>query len=149
MGEPQTDLMEAVGADDLGGIENAVRRGADLDARCDQGASLLYGACLGGNIDVVRLILDLGADPNLRAVSPGNEIYDATPLELTMGAQFLLDWEKYTPIYELLVERGARDSEDEIPNPAANVLRQQRALALQRRQPSQWWRHLLALFRRH
>jgi hypothetical protein len=66
-----------------------------------------------------------------------------------MGAQFLLDWEKYTPIYELLVERGARDSENEIPDPAANVLRHQRALALQRRQPSQWWRQLLALFRRH
>ncbi len=116
MRDPQDDLMQAVSADDLPGIRAAVAAGADPNARSYEGASILHYACIHGNLEVVRTLLDLGGDPNVRAEPPGDEILDPTALDTVIGARFLMDWEKYDPIYDLLVARGARDSDGEVPD---------------------------------
>ncbi|HEX4518475.1 MAG TPA: ankyrin repeat domain-containing protein [Gaiellaceae bacterium] len=119
----QAELLRAVATDDLRGIDKALAAGADINARCDDGASVLYLACIRGNVEVVRALLELGADANLRADLPAADMYAETPLGLVKGAQFLLDWEKYTPIYDLLVERGAVDQGRRVPVSADNDAR--------------------------
>jgi hypothetical protein len=102
-------LIAAVEAADLQGIRLAVQQGADVNARCDDGASLLFGACLSADCTVVKQLLDLGADPNLLAEDPAASMYAETPFELVLQAQIVSSWEKYTPVYDLLVAYGARD----------------------------------------
>lgn len=130
---PQDQLERAIAASDLPTIRRAVSNGADLNARCDQGASVLFGACLAGDAPVVRLLLDLGADPNLRAEDPADIIYADTVLDLVLQAQVVSSWERYTPIYDLLVARGARDSEGHVPDAATNEQRRARAIDWQTR----------------
>jgi ankyrin repeat protein len=131
--DPTDALAFAAEASDLEGVRRAVARGADINARRDQGASVLYGACLAGDVGVVRVLLELGADPNLRAEDPAATIYAETPLDLVLQAQVVSNWEKYTPIYELLVGKGARDSDGLVPDAATNERRRVRALDWQTR----------------
>jgi hypothetical protein len=146
--DPQMDLMSAVSAGDVSGIQDAVAAGANPNAGSYHGASVIHYACLVGNVDVVRTLLDLGGDPNIRAEPPGDEILDPTPLDTVLTAQFLLDYDKYSPIYSLLVARGARDSEGRIGE--ASSPRQGRALRWgtpwSRRPP--WLRRVIGLRRR-
>ena len=104
-------LMTAIVEDNVGEVQQLVRGGLELNARCDQGASALYGAILQGNISIIRLMLEHGADPNLNADEPAATIYTEKPLELAMQARFLMDWDKYYPIVKLLEEFGATCSD--------------------------------------
>lgn len=47
------ELMEAIAADKVDEIPVVIEKGVDLNSRCDQGASALFGAILFGNISVV------------------------------------------------------------------------------------------------
>lgn len=87
-----------------------VRGGLDMNLPCDQGASVLYPAILLGNISLIRLMLEHGADPNFMADEPAATIYARKPLELARQAYFLIDQEKYYPVIKLLEEFGAIDS---------------------------------------
>jgi hypothetical protein len=92
-------------------IEEAKRivlKGIDLNAPCDQGASVLFPAILSGEISLVRLMLDHGADPNFVAQEPGATIYAEKPLELAEQTRFLLSRSKFHPVVELLREYGAK-----------------------------------------
>jgi hypothetical protein len=124
-------LLEAVTAGEHTRIRELVAAGADINARCDQGASVLFSACLAGDVQTVRLLLDLGAYPNLEAEEPAATIYAPKPLDLVMQAQFLLDWGKYTPVFELLLERGASEWGGQVPTPEDTALRMLRALERQ------------------
>jgi hypothetical protein len=104
-------LMAAIVEDNVGEAQRLIRNGLELNARCDQGASALYGAILQGNISIIKLMLEHGADPNLIADEPAASIYTEKPLELAMQARFLVDWNKYHPIVKLLEEFGATDSD--------------------------------------
>ncbi len=97
-----------------GEIEEATRlilTGLDLNTPCDQGASVLYPAVLSGNVALVRLMLEHGADPNFVAEEPAATIYAERPLELAQQASFLMDRDKYQPIAKLLAQFGATDIE--------------------------------------
>ena len=111
MDDVHEQIMTAIVGDDATEVKHLTARGIDLNYRCDQGASLLFGAILKGNPTIVRHLLDLGADPNLVADEPASVIYTETPLELARQARFLMDWDKYHPIVQLLVEFGATDSD--------------------------------------
>jgi hypothetical protein len=94
---------------------------------------------------MVRLLIDLGADPNLEAEEPAASLYAPRALDMVMQAQFLMDWEKYTPMFELLLARGASELDGRIPTPAETETRRVRALAYQSgraAKPSDrpWWR---------
>src|SRR5215207_4371323 len=103
-------LITATVEDNVGEVQRLIQSGLDLNARCDQGASALYGAILQGNTSIIQLMLEHGADPNLIADEPAASIYTEKPLELAMQARFLMDWDKYHPIVKLLEEFGAKDS---------------------------------------
>lgn len=103
-------LMTAIFGDDVAEAKRLIQSGLELNARCDQGASALYGAILHGDISIIQLMLEHGADPNLIADEPAASIYTAKPLELAMQARFLMDWGKYHPIVKLIEEYGATDS---------------------------------------
>lgn len=103
-------LMTAIAEDNVGEAKRLIQSGLDLNARCDQGTSILFGAILHGNISIIRLMLEQGVDPNLIADEPAASIYTEKPLELAMQSRFLINWDKYHPIVTLLAEFGATDS---------------------------------------
>ena len=82
----------------------------DLNVRCDQGASVLYAAILRGTISIVGVLLENGANPNLVADEPAATIYADRPLDLAKQSRFLLDWDRYNSIVELLKQFGASES---------------------------------------
>ncbi len=106
--------MTAIVEDDVDEVKRLIESGLDLNARCDQGASALYGAILYGNTTILRLMLEHGADPNFRADEPAASIYTKKPLELARQSRFLMDWDKYHPAVGFLEEFGATDSDGRV-----------------------------------
>jgi hypothetical protein len=100
-------LMAAINDGNFEEVNSLINGSADLNVRCDQGASVIYGAILIGNISIVKLLLENGADPNLVALEPAAWIYADRPLDLARQCRFLLDWDTYNPIVELLSQFGA------------------------------------------
>jgi ankyrin repeat protein len=100
-------LLTAIAESNFDEAKRLVEDGTDLNAPCDQGASALYAAILSGDVSLVRMMLEHGADPNFLADEPAATIYTQRPLELAMEARFMMDWEKYNPMVELLKQSGA------------------------------------------
>ena len=63
-------------------------------------------------------MLEHGADPNFLTEDPAATIYPEKPLELALGASFLLDRDEYQPIAELLIQFGATISDESTPSAA-------------------------------
>jgi serine/threonine protein kinase len=143
--EREQKLFEAVTMSDRARIRELVAGGADINARVDQGASVLFYACLMADEKVVKLLLELGADPNLVAQGEAVEVYAPKPLDLVMQAQYLKDWSRYKPLLDLLLKHGATDWSGVAPTAAD--LRTNKERARERRlghhkdddKPS-WWR---------
>src|SRR5918998_2920718 len=95
-------LLIAIAEGNFDEAKRLIRSGIDLNAACDEGASALYPAILSGDASLVQLMLEHGADPNFLADEPAATIYTEKPLELAKQARFLMDWDKYHPIVELL-----------------------------------------------
>ena len=104
-------LLTAIAESDFVEARRIIQSGIDLNVPYDQGASFLFPAILAGDLDIVRTMLEYGADPNFPAKEPGVSIYTDRPFELAMQARFLMDWERYDPIVKLLEKHGATDSE--------------------------------------
>jgi len=61
------DLLQAAGAGDVAELARLMDSGCDPNVVHPMtGATALYNACVGGRVDVVRLLLQRGADPNKR-----------------------------------------------------------------------------------
>ena len=108
------ELLTAIAESNFDEAKRLVQSGFDLNAPCDQGASALYAAILSGDVSLVRLMIEHGADPNFIADEPAASIYTEKPLELAMQARFLVDWDKYHPIVKLLEEYGATDVDGQV-----------------------------------
>jgi ankyrin repeat protein len=104
-------VLSAIREDDARAVERLLQSRLDLNTPDEQGAPTLYLAILGGNLSVIKMLLAHGADPNFVADEPAATIYAEKPLELAMQARFLLGWDKFEPVVELLKEYGATDSE--------------------------------------
>ena len=104
-------LLDAIDKDDLETATHLVARVVNLNVPCAEldGAPALFLAILKGNLRMVQLLLDHGADPNYCAEEPVATIYDENPLSLAKGARFLLNWDQYEPIVQLLEKFGAVD----------------------------------------
>ena len=63
-------FLTAVVESDVKEVRRLIENGLELNKRCDQGASALFGAILHGDPIIIRLMLEHGADPNLIADEP-------------------------------------------------------------------------------
>lgn len=94
------------------GLERAVRlkrpesrflelleAGADVNARDRGGHTSLHWACWYGHTDIARLLLEHGADPNVR-----EEDYGRTPFEMTGPGDYRSSPWKVTEFFELFRE---------------------------------------------
>ena len=141
--EEELQLLEAVTAGHRGRIKRLIAEGVDIDAPCDQGASVLYYACLTADVDLVQFLLDLGANPNRKAMGEAIGVYAPKPLDLVLQAMFLTDWSRYKPVLELLLKRGASDYGDRVPT--SEDLRSLRDRAREQKQSGRpidkgsWW----------
>jgi len=114
-------FVTAVVENDVSEVTRLIESGIDLNYRCDQGASVLFGAILQGNLSIIGLMLENGADPNLVAHEPAAIIYTEKPLHLARQARFLMDWDKYHPIVKLLEAFGATNDNGEVENDSKAV----------------------------
>lgn len=114
-------FITAVVDNDVREVSHLIEKGIDLNYRCDQGASALFGAILQGNVSIIRLMLEHGADPNLVADEPAATIYTEKPLDLARQARFLMDWDKYHPIVKLLEAFGATNDIGEVEKDSKTV----------------------------
>lgn len=94
-----------------------VRSGLDLNTTNSQGVTGLYPAILSGNLSLVQVMLDYGANPIFVLDEPAATVYAETPLELAQQARFLMDWDKYDPIVKLLEARAADCGVNESKSP--------------------------------
>jgi ankyrin repeat protein len=127
----------AVVEDNVQDVQRLIENGIELNSRCDQGASALFGAILHGNLSIIRLMLGHGADPNLLADEPAATIYCEKPLDLARQASFLMDWEKYDSIVKLLESFGATDCDGRVESDEDSKARETRARDWQARKAVQ------------
>jgi outer membrane protein assembly factor BamB len=90
-------LWEAAGRGDLAAVRKLLDEGTPVDAKTRYGATALSFACDKGQLEVVKLLLARGADPNAK-----DRFYGATPL--AWAAQH-----GAVEVARLLVENGAND----------------------------------------
>lgn len=125
-------LLWAVDNVDKDMVRSLLALGADVDERCDTGASVLFRALLAADLELVRLLLDAGADPNFVADDEAEIFYAPKPLDFVMQLQHLLDWDKHTPFFDLLIERGATDSDGHVPTQEEEAVRKAGSIELQK-----------------
>jgi ankyrin repeat protein len=67
-------------------VKTLIQLGADVDQDCGNNTPLTY-ACEMGNIDMIKMLLDLGANPNVKS-NYGSSIY---PLEIIAKASDVVE----------------------------------------------------------
>ncbi len=95
-----TPLMAASYCGDLEAAAWLIDQGADVKARTNAGCTALNGAAVAGNAAIVKLLLEHGADPNVRYEEPDTIGDFQTPL---MNAA----WKGHADCVKLLLEHGA------------------------------------------
>ena len=74
------DAASSESEESLDTLRHAIsERGGDANARTHEGESVLHLACIYGDVEKVKLLLEYGADPNYRA-SLFSTSLDMTPL---------------------------------------------------------------------
>lgn len=101
----------AVEREDIAEIEKLINDGFDLNKFDEEGATVLFFAILQGNIEIVQLLLERGANADITADEPAASIFTEKPLDLAQQLRFLTNWDKYHPIVKLLEKFDATDFE--------------------------------------
>lgn len=97
--EPADDLLAAAAAADVEAVRRALAAGAEVDAENRYGRTALSLAAGGGHLDVVRVLLERGADPSRR-----DWFYDSSPVGWALQRE-----DPSFEIVEALVRAGAKD----------------------------------------
>ena len=77
---PVTDaLFQAIRLSDIRAVKNSLARGANVNARSDDGDTPLMHAAVVSTADCLKVLLDSGADPNARDKRGGTALMRAVP----------------------------------------------------------------------
>ena len=106
------NFYKLIEQENIAEVEDCINDGFDLNARDEDGATVLFFAILQGNIEIVQLLLERGADANIVADEPAASIFTEKPLDLAQQLRFLTNWEKYHPIVKLLEKFGSKDFQE-------------------------------------
>ncbi len=93
-------LLEAVRKSDVPTVKQLLEAGTDANSKGRYDVTALFFACDRGNVEVVRLLLDNGAEMNVK-----DTFYGATPLGWAA-------FNERAAVVELMLERGAEGAED-------------------------------------
>jgi hypothetical protein len=93
------ELLVAARKSNVEQVKALLAKGADVDAKSPYGATPLFFACDRGNDQIVKILLDAGANPNVQ-----DTFYEATPLGWASG-------KKNPEVIRLLLERGAKETD--------------------------------------
>jgi outer membrane protein assembly factor BamB len=102
-GTREEALFDAARNGDLAAVTRLLDSGVPVDARSRYGATALFFACDKRHLDVVRLLLDRGADVNAT-----DTFYKATAFEFVVMREA-------RDIARLMVEKGAKEPENALP----------------------------------
>ena len=92
---PNEDFIAAARKGDLETIKSLLAKGIDVNTKTNYGATALSYACDRGHIEIVRVLLENGADPNAK-----DTFYGATPI--IWAAQ-----RGHVDVVAVLLEKGA------------------------------------------
>lgn len=93
------ELLVATRKSNIEQVKSLLAKGADVDAKSPYGATPLFFACDRSNAEIVKLLLEAGANPNIQ-----DTFYKATPLGWASG-------KGNAEVMRLLVEYGAKEIE--------------------------------------
>jgi ankyrin repeat protein len=93
------DLLAAARKSDAAAVKSLLAKGADVNAKSPYGATPLFFACDRGNAEVVKILLDAGADPNIR-----DTFYKATPVTWALQHD-------HAEVIKLLIEKAPQIKE--------------------------------------
>src|SRR5688572_9807507 len=93
------ELWNAARDGDLARVTKALQAGADLQAKTRYGATVLTFAADKGHLDVVKLLLERGADPNAQ-----DTFYKFRALDMAL-------MNEHDPVAILLLERGSKGAD--------------------------------------
>ncbi|MFK7734841.1 MAG: PQQ-binding-like beta-propeller repeat protein [Pirellulaceae bacterium] len=93
-----TPLFEAARAGDVGEVRRLLDAGIPVDAKSEYDATALMFACAKGHKDVIQLLLEEGADPNVK-----DSFYSAGPMAWAAMKQ-------HVEVVMLLIDSGATDT---------------------------------------
>jgi len=98
--EPGADELNAAARKgDVPAVKALLDQGISADAKWRYGMTALFPACDRGHVEIARLLLDRGANPNAR-----DRFYNATPITWALN-------KGHADIAILLLEKGASNSE--------------------------------------
>jgi hypothetical protein len=98
--DPNEDLLAAARSGDLPAVKKAIEQGATLEAKTPYGQTALYVSAMNGHEEIVRYLLDKGANTNVH-----DTFYKASMLG------FVLD-RKHWEVAKLLVSKSTNLDED-------------------------------------
>jgi ankyrin repeat protein len=85
---------------DIAAVKAFLDKGTDVNTKTRYGSTALFYACDRGNVELVKFLLERGADPDAR-----DTFYGATPM--TWAAD-----KGHVEVVRLLVEKGAKEKDD-------------------------------------
>jgi ankyrin repeat protein len=91
------DFLAAARKGDVAAIKGFLDKGVDVNTKSRYGATALSFACDKGHVEVVKLLLERGADPDVR-----DTFYRATPMSWAAPKGF-------TEIVKLLLDKGSKE----------------------------------------
>ena len=93
-------LIDAARNGDIQRVQELLENGADINSIGYDGDTALIRASDKGYVDIVKLLLDYGADPNIQSEEGGDTA-------LILASTHPDTWHVYTDIVRLLLENGA------------------------------------------
>jgi hypothetical protein len=99
-------LQDAARKGDAATVKKLIDEGVDVNTKFRYGATALFYACDHGHLDVVKVLLDKGADLTIK-----DSFYGFTPLTLAVSPAQKKKPE-HTEIAKLLIAKGAPGKED-------------------------------------